>query len=100
MEELLSLVNGSLSFAMLIGAIVLSATYPNFAPMPSFARSMICWFIVLGPVRWLNIRLSDVKKVHGSDGFDIFRAWLILALYLIIGGVGFYYLVHAVSFLP
>jgi hypothetical protein len=98
--EWLSVVTHSLALAMLLGAIVLSRMYPDFSAMSSFARSMICWFIVLGPIQWLNSRLIDVVRSHNSESGNQVRAWTILIISIIVSLIGLYFLIRALSFLP
>lgn len=97
MEALVTLIRGSLAFTMLIAAIVIGNIYPNQLSSQYFVGSLICWFVILGPFRWINNRADDIVTVHNDDhDLDVIRAWCYFfgtvgvsayGIYLLIGGV-------------
>ena len=103
MEILPSMLHGSLSFAMLAGAIAVSNLFSGQPSTKYFVGSLICWFIILGPLRWFNNALADVVDAHRasnrqeSNAGDQFRAWIYLIILFALCVYGIYLLVVGVS---
>jgi len=105
MELVATLLRGSLSFGMLIGAVIVGNVLSGQPSTKYFVGSMICWFIILGPLRWFNNAVFDVVEAHsdpnrrlGNAG-DQFRVWSYFLILLGLSGYGIYLLVVAVSLL-
>jgi hypothetical protein len=96
MEVLSSLVHGSLSLGVLVGAIVVANLFKGHPATPSFVGTLICCFLILGPYRWINARVGDLAEVHENKDLYIVRAWFyfffvfgtaVYAVYLLIDAV-------------
>ena len=98
--EILELLRKSTPFAMLIGAIIVTNFYTNHITTPYFVTSMICWFVVLGPVHWIDVYISNVIEAHSDDTeSNQLRAWLTMIVAMIVSGFGLYFLARAVLLL-
>jgi hypothetical protein len=81
----------SLASLVFIGlAVVISVLFPDNPSTYKFVIALFCWFLLLGPLRWLENRIPGLVE-KGSRAAPGWRyGFLILEIALIVAGAVYF----------